>query len=276
MAVCIKFRPITKTATLFYRVGHKAQARAAQVSLHNVTGRGNYTPNNLSAGAMQTVIFDLDGTLADTSGDLLAAANFCFEQMGHPELLTWPEDAATALRGGRAMLTLGLTRLGKFDQAVIDEFYPVLLQAYGASIDRFTTFYPGALQAVQDLKSAGFKVGICTNKPFALAEDLMIRMGQRALFDSLIGADSLPVRKPDPAPFFEAVRQAGGRPEKAFMIGDTLTDHSTAKAANVPSILVDFHPKGSALSQEIHALRPEAVIKSFEELPPLIARLATR
>jgi phosphoglycolate phosphatase len=141
--------------------------------------------------------------------------------MGHPELLTWPEDAATALRGGRAMLTLGLTRLGKFDQAVIDEFYPVLLQAYGASIDRFTTFYPGALQAVQDLKSAGCKVGICTNKPFDLAEDLMIRMGQRALFDSLIGADSLPVRKPDPAPFFEAVRQAGGRPEKAFMIGDT-------------------------------------------------------
>ena len=139
---------------------------------------------------MQTVIFDLDGTLADTSGDLLAAANFCFAQMGHPELLTWPEDAANALRGGRAMLTLGLTRLGKFDQAVIDEFYPVLLQAYGASINRFTTFYPGALQAVQDLKSAGFKIGICTNKPFALAEDLMIRMGQRALFDSLIGADS--------------------------------------------------------------------------------------
>ena len=107
---------------------------------------------------MQTVIFDLDGTLADTSGDLLVAANFCFAQMGHPELLTWPEDSATALRGGRAMLTLGLNRLGKFDQAVIDEFYPVLLQAYGASINCFTTFYPDALQAVQDLKSAGFKI----------------------------------------------------------------------------------------------------------------------
>ena len=139
-------------------MGHKAQARAAQVSLHNVTGRGNYTPNNRSAGAMQTVIFDLDGTLADTSGDLLAAANFCFEQMGNPELLTWPEDAATALRGGRAMLTLGLTRLGKFDQAVIDEFYPVILHAYGVSFARFTTFYPGALQAVHDLHSAGSKV----------------------------------------------------------------------------------------------------------------------
>ena len=222
------------------------------------------------------IVFDLDGTLADTSADLLAAANQAVAEAGWPPMLSHPKDALCAFRGGRAMLTLGLTRLGKFDQAVIDEFYPVLLQAYGASINRFTTFYPGALQAVQDLKSAGFKIGICTNKPFALAEDLMVRMGQRALFDSLIGADSLPVRKPDPEPFFEAVRQAGGLPEKAFMIGDTLTDHSTARAANVPSILVDFHPKGSALSQEIRALRPEAVIESFEELPPLIARLAMR
>ena len=112
------------------------------------------------------------------------------------------------------------------------------------------------------LSKMGFKVGICTNKPFDLAEDLMIRMGQRALFDSLIGADSLPVRKPDPAPFFEAVRQAGGRPEKAFMIGDTLTDHSTAKAANVPSILVDFHPS----SMEIKKLPLDRALHSQTKL----------
>ena len=68
---------------------------------------------------MKTVVFDLDGTLADTSGDLIAAANVCFRDMGHGDVLSVEADAGVALRGGRRMLTEGLTRLGGVGEAVI-------------------------------------------------------------------------------------------------------------------------------------------------------------
>ena len=75
---------------------------------------------------MRAVIFDLDGTLADTSGDLLAAANFCFRDMGLGDMLG-PQDAGVALRGGRRMLTVGLERASRFDDKLVDQYYLSLI-----------------------------------------------------------------------------------------------------------------------------------------------------
>ena len=216
---------------------------------------------------MGTVVFDLDGTLADTSGDLLAAANVCFTEMGAGAVLT-PADAGTALRGGKAMLRLGLRRLGR-DEAAIDDWYPRLLEAYGQDICRHTRLYPGAMAAVETLTREGRRVAICTNKPEALAEELLSRLGIREAFGAMIGADTLPVRKPDPEPLREAVRRAGGDPTHACLVGDTETDRSTSAAAGLPSILVTFAPGGAG----VRDLRPEAVIDHFDELPATVARL---
>lgn len=218
---------------------------------------------------MRTVIFDLDGTLADTSGDLLAAANSCFRRMGLGDVLSHPEDAGVALRGGRMMLTAGLERAGQFSPATVDEFYPVLLEAYRDAIDHHTVLYPGAMAAVEALKSAGFGVGICTNKPEALADQLMRSLGVRDAFASLVGADTLPVRKPDPEPLFEAARRAGGDPARTLLVGDSDTDRSTSANAGVPSVLVTFGPSGD----DMGALKPEALLDRFEDLLEVAERL---
>ncbi|MEP2532815.1 HAD-IA family hydrolase [Shimia sp.] len=221
---------------------------------------------------MRTVVFDLDGTLADTSGDLIAAANHCFRDMGFGDVLSVDTDAGVALRGGRRMLSEGLTRLGRMDAAVVDQYYPILLKAYGDAISEHTVFYPGALEAVRTLRNLGYGVGICTNKPEALADQLMREMGARDAFGALVGADTLPVRKPDPAPLIETVHRLGGDPAKTILIGDSDTDHNTARAAGVPSVLVTFGPSG----EDMAALEPDALLHDYAELPDLVQALIGR
>ncbi len=219
---------------------------------------------------MRCVIFDLDGTLADTSGDLIAAANACFQGLGHGDLLNPLTDQATALRGGRAMLELGFARLGHDDAGEeIDAQFPVLLEAYRANIDRHSFLYPGATEAIERLRRDGYAVGICTNKPEALAELLMTRLGVRGLFGSLVGADTLAVRKPDPAPLYEAIRRARGARDKALLVGDTITDRSTARAAGVPCVLVTFGPTGGAVA----SLAPEALLPDYDALSQVVSGL---
>lgn len=218
---------------------------------------------------MRTVIFDLDGTLADTSGDLIAAANVCFRQMGVGDVLDPGADQGVALRGGKRMLTVGLERLGRYDPEVVERFYPVLLEAYAEDIDTQTVLYPGAMAAVEALSASGYGVGICTNKPEGLADLLLQRLGVREAFAALVGADTLSVRKPDPEPLREAARRAGGDPARTLLVGDSDTDRNTARAAGVPSVLVTFGPSGADMA----ALAPEALLERYEDLPGLVVQL---
>jgi phosphoglycolate phosphatase len=214
---------------------------------------------------MRCVVFDLDGTLADTSVDLLAAANAA---LSGPVL--GPGDALTAFHGGRAMLRLGFARLGRdWSEADVDAAYPVLLEAYAQGIAVHTRLYPGAIEAVEALKGAGFRVSICTNKPERLAEQLLQALGVRDAFGALIGADTLPVRKPDPAPYRAAVERAGGLVGRSMLIGDTETDAKTGLAAGVPVALVTFGPEGAGVGR----FQPTALLDRFEDLPDLAARL---
>jgi len=219
---------------------------------------------------MRTVIFDLDGTLADTSRDLIAAANACFEGLGLGAPLDPLADAATAFHGGKAMLRLGFGRVKPgWDEADVEGQYAPFLGVYGEILDRETVLYPGVEAAVERLGADGFRLGICTNKPEGLAEELMRRLGVRGLFGALVGADTLPVRKPDPAPYVAAVERAGGAVARSFLVGDTATDRETARAAGVPCALVTFGPVGRGVAE----LKPEALLERYDALPALAARL---
>lgn len=218
---------------------------------------------------MRTVVFDLDGTLADTSGDLIAAANHCFRALGLGDLLDPATDAATALTGGRAMLKLGFERSGTHGADEIDRQYPLLIQAYAQDLDRYTQIYPGAMDAVEQLRSSGYATAICTNKPIAQAAELIKRLGVNDAFDAILGADSLPVRKPDPEHLIETVRRAGGDPKRMVLVGDTKTDRDTAANAGVPSILVTFGHAGGDMA----ALKPEGLLQSYADLPKMVSEL---
>ncbi|PIE07616.1 MAG: haloacid dehalogenase [Rhodobacterales bacterium] len=218
---------------------------------------------------MRTVVFDLDGTLADTSADLIAAANACFRARGLGDLLDPRADAHTAFRGARAMLALGFARSGAGGAAEVEADYPRLLEAYAGALDTHSRLYPGAREAVERLVRGGYATAVCTNKPEGLADKLLERLGVRSLFHGLVGAETLPVRKPDPAPFRLAVERAGGAVGRALLVGDTETDRETARAAGVPSVLVSFGPDGRG----VEALGPEAVLDSYADLDAVVARL---
>ncbi|MBU3028774.1 HAD-IA family hydrolase [Paracoccus marinaquae] len=218
-----------------------------------------------------TVVFDLDGTLADTSADLIAAANACFEARGLGALLDPVADALTAFHGGRAMLRAGYARIGSdilLPPGAEDQDYPRLLDHYGRNIARHTRLYPGAGAALSALSADGFRLAVCTNKPEALAEILLRELGVRDAFAALVGADTLPVRKPDPRPYRAAVEAAGGEVAASFLLGDTETDRRTATAAGVRVALVGFGPEGEAIAR----LAPDALIGHFDELPDLARR----
>lgn len=244
-----------------------ARAMASHVLTRHYKARHKqYWKHQLAA---KTAIFDLDGTLADTSADLLAAANICFRGLGHGDPLG-QGDAQTAFAGGRAMLRLGFSRVRPgWTEADIDTQYPVLLAAYARDIDRHTRLYPGVLPALLMLNAIGWNCGICTNKPEGLAVELVTRLGIVGQFNSLIGADTLPVRKPDAAPYIEAVRRAGGAVARSVLVGDTVTDRDTARAAGVPVVLVTFGPGGRSVA----GLDPDGLLDHFDDLTNVLARV---
>ncbi|MGR3721750.1 HAD-IA family hydrolase [Abyssibius alkaniclasticus] len=218
---------------------------------------------------MRSAIFDLDGTLVDTSADLMAAANAVFADWGLAARLG-PEDAVTAFGGGRAMLRAGLARAGlSADETRVDAGFAPFVAHYRAKIDRFSTVYEGVEDTLASLQAQGWKLGICTNKPQDLADMLLGRLKLARFFPVVIGADALAVRKPHPLHLTETISRLGGDARRAVLVGDTVTDYDTAKAANLPSILVTFGPNAAAC----RALNPTALLESYADLPPILERL---
>jgi phosphoglycolate phosphatase len=218
---------------------------------------------------MRVAVFDLDGTLADTSADLIAAANGALAEAGVGARLDAALDQAVAFAGGRAMLRAGLGRLGAVDEAEVDRLYPRLLELYGLGLAVHTRLYDGAAAALDRLEADGWALGMCTNKPEGLARALIEALGLGGRFAALLGADSLPWRKPDPRHVLQTIAHLGGAPERAVLIGDTVTDRDAARAAGVPCVLVGFGPGGGAAA----GLTPAALIAHFDELPAVLERL---
>lgn len=223
---------------------------------------------------MRGAIFDLDGTLADTAEDLLNAANAVLGPEDLP-LLDPVRDKAFAGRGGRSMIRRSLSLAGRREDgaaevALTDRLYPSLLESYRGGLAVHTRLFDGVLACLDQLETEGWRLGVCTNKPEGLAVPLLGALGIAERFDAILGADTLPVRKPDPEHFRETCRRIGADPARSVMIGDTSTDRNTALAAGVPCVLVSFGFAAEPLSE----LAPEAVIDHFDALVGVMETLS--
>ena len=213
-----------------------------------------------------TVVFDLDGTLADSAPDLAASLNHVLATLGRATL---SEAAVRTMIGNgvRMLLRRGLAATGSASEEDVDRAFPLFMHFYAAHICDATHAYPGAGMTLHTLADTGAALAICTNKPEALARALIEALGWSGRFRAIIGGDTLPVRKPDPAPLLEAIARAGGG--RAVLVGDSITDAETAAAAGLPLVAVSFGYRDRPAT----ALGAAAVIDTFDDLPETLARL---
>jgi len=187
-----------------------------------------------------TIVFDLDGTLVDTAPDLLLTLNTVLGEDGR----AWvdaPHVRALVGRGARVMIGEGLRLTGEpGTEAYIDDLLDRFLALYEKNIDHLSRPFEGVIEALDELAAAGAKLGVCTNKREHLSVDLLTKLDLIKYFPVVLGVDSLAVHKPDPAHLTQTIAQLGGDETRAIMVGDSITDVKTAKAAGIPVVVVDF------------------------------------
>lgn len=190
------------------------------------------------------LIFDLDGTLINSAPDIAAAVNRTFAVRGWPELETDYVEAFIG-NGPRRLLYDMLADLGlPCDDATVTAALDGYIRNYTAHPADRTRFYDHVLDDLVALRDAGFRLGICTNKPHALTQSILEVLGLDVLFEAALGADAVPACKPDPRHLI-AVAEAMGLPvgEGAVnwaYVGDTAVDQATADAARVPFFVVPW------------------------------------
>jgi phosphoglycolate phosphatase len=184
---------------------------------------------------VDAVLFDLDGTLADTAPDLIEALNRLREELGLPVV---PEAQIRPFvsKGGAAMLRAGFPDLPDAPTALLDRF----LGFYHERICELTELFPGMAEVLLRIERSGRRWGIVTNKPSFLTKPLLEKMMLDRRAAVVVCGDTLPTRKPDPAPVHYALRALHAEPGRAVLVGDDQRDVDAAKAAGVTAVLAGW------------------------------------
>jgi len=219
---------------------------------------------------VSAVVFDLDGTLIDSAPDLHAAAvNMLADHglgpIGIAQTRAFIGNGVPVLVA-RIMGAVGLAEDPGRHAAMVSDF----LRHYAAEPAARTTVYPGVLPALEALRGAGHRLGICTNKPAGPARVIADALGLAPHFEALVGGDTLAVKKPDPAPLARTFADLGAA--RGIYVGDSETDADTARAAGVPFLLFTEGYRKSPVAEIAH----DAAFERFTDLPPLIAHPAAR
>lgn len=215
------------------------------------------------------VVFDLDGTLAETAPNIMATLNIILQQEG---LAALPISRARELvgAGARALIERGFKVSGRpLDAQRLEELFEEFLLIYARDVASGSHLYDGVLEAMDALSASGYLLGVCTNKPILHTRLILDHFGISDRFAAVAGRDSFPFHKPDPRHLTMTIETAKADPARAVMIGDSKTDIATARAAGIPCICVPF----GYTDVPIETLEPDLVIQHFEALPGAVAQV---
>ena len=219
----------------------------------------------------QALIFDLDGTLIDSAPDVRASINRVLAGMGRREL-TLEESKDMVGWGGRVLAEKALAKTGEAGTPEdIDRALDGFLTTYANHPADNTVVFPGVIEALENLKAAGVRMGICTNKPTATTPPVLEALGLAQYFDVVSCGDAVPHKKPDGRHVHLVVEELGASVETVVMIGDSENDISAAIDAGVRSIAVTF---GYA-HMPPDELGADALIDHFNDLPRALADIAS-
>lgn len=217
------------------------------------------------------LVFDLDGTLAETAGDLIATLNVILARQGLGGM-TMPQARAMVGGGARVLIARGLEAHGvAASESLLDTLLAEFLAHYESHIADHTALFPGVVEALDRFEAAGFNFAVCTNK-YEHASNLLLRaLGIAGRFKAICGRNTFTVNKPDGGALLQTIAMAGGDATRAVMVGDSKTDIDTARNAGVPIIAVNF----GYTSEPVEALKPDRVIGHFDELWGAVEGLGT-
>ena len=221
------------------------------------------------AASSPLIVFDLDGTLVDTAPDLITALNHVLAREG---LSAVPLASARNMIGAGAgkLIERGLEAEGR--AVTIDDLNRMtadFIEFYAAHIADDSRPFEGLEAALDDLIARGYRLAVCTNKLEWLSVRLLDALGLSARFAAICGADTFGIQKPNPELLRRTIARAAGQMDAAVMVGDSISDIASARAAGIPVIAVDYGYTETPVSE----LNPDRVISALGDLPDTVFEL---
>ena len=212
------------------------------------------------------IIFDLDGTLIDSSPDLALAVNQMLKEVDRPTFTLdtihhWVGNGATTLVK-RALS--GASEIDpNLDENLFQNGLKIFLDFYAKNLAVETTTYPDVLETLNILKERGYHLAMVTNKPFAFVAPILSALKLEEFFELILGGDSLERRKPDPLPLLHVCKTLNISLKDSLMIGDSKNDILAADAADIQSIGLSY---GYNYGEDIERYRPDIVLDNFSDI----------